>query len=415
MDQPLQAGTMRFFLKTCGMSLLFSLLAACGGADEISTRLPNGFSSTPVLFNDSSRLGSEALDVRTELRGVNSDGENAVVRVSWSLTDEGSAVLRSNSRVVLREFRDDLPRAVIDTKPISDDDPSGSFDVPVNTQDDISTQWHLELDRANLLAVPDITTHSVVNLGLILGRDTTPIDRLISVNLELVRDSYTASNIDNRREHNFSVSVRGRLNLGLNPDSPTAILTKPASVTGLIDDGMQPFTVIESGVVDIESPLTVTDERKDPLVYLVMDASSSLLNSECADDLYHAVSSTVITLAPAVNFEYRIFDTDVYEVESTLDFQPIASAASGSALYYALDTVVEDISEWEHPDRDIFIIAYSDGLDLASWNHYNFSTRDEVVAHVGDRLSSLAQLHQTNNNRSLRTFLVGFDLSLIHI
>jgi len=180
-------------------------------------------------------------------------------------------------------------------------------------------------------------------------------------------------------------------------------------VTGLVNDGQQPFAVRESGVLDTESPLTVTDVRKDPLVYLVMDASSSLLDGECSDDLYHAVSSTVITLAPSVNFEYRIFDNEVYEVESTLEFLPISGGPSGSALYYALDTVVADIEQWENPDRDIFIIAYSDGLDLASWNQYDFSSRDAVVTHVGRRLSSLAQQHQQFNGRTLKTFLVGFN------
>jgi len=199
------------------------------------------------------------------------------------------------------------------------------------------------------------------------------------------------------------------LSLDSEPDVTGEIPTKSVSVTGLVENGLQPFTVIESGVVDSESPLTVTDERRDPLVYLIMDASSSLASSECADDVYHAVSSTVITLAPAVNFEYRIFDTEVYEVSSTLDFLPLAGNASGSALYYALDTVVEDISQWENADRDIFIIAYSDGLDLASWNHYDFASRDDVVSHVGYRLSNLVEQHQTNNDRSLRTFLVGFD------
>ncbi len=413
MDQPLQVSVMRYPTKICGITLLVASLAGCGGADELSERIPNALAGTPVVFNDlgvinNSALNS-ALDVRTELRGVNSDGKNAVVRVSWALTDTGFAALKPNSRIVLRQFRNDTPTAVINIKPVSEDAPSGSVDVPVNTQSDSDTQWYLELDRANLLAVPDITTHSIVNVGAILKRDTTPLEQLVSVDVQLVEDSYTATNINNRREHNFALAVNGRLNLGQNPDNPDEMLTKPAFVTGLVDEGREPFTVIESGVVDTESPLMVTDERKDPLVYLVMDASSSLLQSECADDLYHAISSTVISLAPAVNFEYRIFDTDVYEVDSTLEFLPISGGASGSALYYALDTVAEDISKWEHSDRDIFVIAYSDGLDLASWNHYDFATRDDVVTHVGRRLSNLVQQHRDLNDRSLRTFLVGFD------
>jgi len=409
MDQPLQVEGMRTLKKSCVAASLLALLAACGGADELNERIPTGVTDLPITLNDLGTIDVPALDVRTELRGVKSDGENAVVRISWSLTDAGAVALKPNSRIVLREFSDGAPRAAIEIKPVSDNAPSGSIDIPVNTSDDADTQWYLELDRANLLAVPEITTHNIVNVGSILKRDTTPLDDLVSVNLELVEGSYTAANIDGRREHDLTVSVSGRLGLGPNPDNPEEILTKAASVTGLVEDGMQPFTIIESGVVDTESPLTVVGHRKDPLVYLVMDASSSLTTSECADDLYHAISSTVLTLAPAVNFEYRIFDTDVYEVESTLEFLPITGNASGSALYYALDTVVEDIAQWENPDRDIFIIAYSDGLDLASWNHYNFATRDDVVSHVGRRLSNLVQQHETNNGQTLRTFLVGFD------
>ena len=394
-------------LKIGGSLLMLATVAGCGGSDDLSSRVPNGSSPNPIVFDDgeSVGLGQQALQVSHELRGVNSAGDAGVVRVSWSLTASGEGVLRSNSQVRLREFNSDQPGKVLASQRVSSEEPSGSFDVPVDTESDVDTSWYLELDRADLTAVPGVTHFSVVNLESILKRNTTPLERLDKVKLSLVEDSYTAENIGNRREHNFSVSVAGELRV----EGDSSGNTRSVFVTGLVSDVEQPFLVRESDIHESESPLTVTDVRKDPLVYLVMDASSSMLDNECADDLYHAVSSTVITLAPSVNFEYRIFDNEVYRVDSTLEFLPIAGEASGSALYYALDTVVADIEQWENPDRDIFIIAYSDGLDLASWNHYDFASRDAVVSHVGRRLSGLAQQHQQFNGRSLRTFLVGFD------
>lgn len=408
--QPLQSRGMDTRLIMIVYAILLAALAGCGGSDELSNRVPNGFSSTSDVLDDGvSRVGP-AFTARQELRGVSADAENAVVRVSWALTDDGMAVLRPNSRIRLRTFEDDIPGRVIETRAVNEDAPSGTFDMPVNTETDTETSWYLELDRADLTAVPGITGSSVLNLGDILRRNTTPLNDLRSIDIELLPDSYTAETMGNRREHNFSVNVKGLLEFDPDQfDSVEERITKEISVTGLLTAERQPFVLTEDGVDDGESPLTVTDQRKDPLVYLVMDASSSMQESECSDDLYHAVNSTVITLAPVANFNYRIFDNEVFEVDSTLEFLPIDGVASGSALYFALDTVVADILRWENRDRDIYIIAYSDGLDLASWNHYDFDSRDAVVTHVGRRLGALAQEHADTNGRELKTFLVGFD------
>ncbi len=396
-------------LKMGACAVLVAAMIGCGDSGGLSSRVPKGYSGAPEPLNDGVTISQPALNVRQELRGVNADGENAVIRVSWSLTDQGINALQPNSQVRLRAMRDDTPAEVIETQPVSEETPAGTIDVPVNTEADANTQWYIELDRANLTAVPGITNYSVLNLSHILSRNTTALDKLQSVELSLVPESYSAENIGNRREHEFTVAVSGELDIGPDPENSGENRTKSVFVTGLLKDGAQPFILRESGILDTESPLSVTDQRKDPLVYLVMDASSSMMDSECSDDLYHAISSTVITLAPSVNFNYRIFDNEVYEVESTLEFLPIEGEASGSALYYALDTVVADIEKWENRDRDIFIIAYSDGLDLASWNHYNFASRDAVVAHVGRRLHSISQQHFQFNGRTLKTFLMGFD------
>jgi hypothetical protein len=392
-----------------GLLLVLVVMAGCDSGGNLAERIPTGLSEAPTVFSDDVQSNTPALNVRQELLGVDADGQSAVVRVSWALTSAGSQAVRSNSRVRLRVLRDGEPAEVIETQPVSEEEPVGEIDVPVNTETDQATRWYLELDRADLQAVPSLTTYTVVSLDTLLQRKTTPLEDLQRVELSLVKDSYIASNVGNRREHKFSVSVQGDLAVPAESGEDGSLKTIPVHVTGLLDDGQLPFSVYESGVLDTESPLSATDVRKDPLVYLIMDASSSMLNSECADDLYHAVSTTVVTLSPAATFKYRIFDNEVYEVSSTLEFAPIASDASGSALYYALDTVVSDIEQWVDIDRDVFIIAYSDGLDLASWNHYNFASRDAVVTHVGRRLSNLAQQHSQQNGRLLKTFLVGFD------
>ncbi len=408
--QPLHIQRMDTRVRFYVYIILQISLIGCSGGDELADRVPSGDSGIPAVFHDeASAPKNPAVQVQQELRGVSADGETALVRLSWTLTREGLSALRPNSRIRLRSYRNKIPGDVIETQSVSAETPSGIIDVPVNTESDIDRNWYIELDRADLSAVPGVTGFTVLSLGDLLRRNTTPLDRLKSVELSLIEGSYSAETVNNRREHRLTVSVSGQLVRDPDPLNPSVELTQPVNVTGLLADNLQPFTMVESGVVDTESPLTVTDQRKDPLVYLVMDASSSLQESECLDDLYHAITSTVITLAQSANFEYRVFDNEVYEVDSTLEFLPFEGAASGSALYYALDTVVTDILEWENRDRDIFIIAYSDGLDLASWNHYDFANRDDVITHVGRRLRALAQEHHQINDRSLKTFLLGFD------
>jgi len=198
-------------LKMGSGLVLLAVMAGCGGSDDLSSRVPNSIPADSAVLNDSGTISQSALNATYELRGVNSDGDAGVVRVSWSLTDSGFDTLRSNSRVRLRELRDGQPGRVIDSRAVSEESPSGVFDVPVDTTADIETRWRLELDRADLTAVPGITNFTVVNLESILRRSTTDLSRLRSVELSLVEDSYTAENIDNRREHNFSVSVAGHV------------------------------------------------------------------------------------------------------------------------------------------------------------------------------------------------------------
>ena len=397
------------FLKFLAGLAILAAAAGCGGPDELSSRVPSGISGDTGVFDDGQSVARGPFYWNHELVGVDSDGERGVVRLSWALTEQGIEALGPNSRMLFRTVQDGRPGNVLESREVSAVSSFGTIDVPVNTKNDADRVWRLELARVDLDEVPGLVDYSEVNFASILTRKTTPLEQIRSVELSLLEDSYTAKNNGNRREHNFSVSVGGQLAIDVGAANGFSEQTRNVSVTGLVDNDRQPFLIRESGVHDTESPLTVTDVRKDPLVYLVMDASSSMLQGECSDDLYHAVSSTVITLAPSAIFSYRTFDNEVHVVGSTLEFAPSDAQASGSALYYALDTVVADIERWENPDRDIFIIAYSDGLDLASWNHYNFASRNEVVAHVGQRLSGVSQQHQQINGRNLKTFLVGFD------
>jgi len=395
--------------KILRSAVCVALVAVLHGCDsDVVSRAPNGPTAADSgAFGDDAAFTHAALNVSTQLRGVNSDGRNAVVRVAWSVTAAGLQTLGGRSQVRLRNYTNGSATGVIASQPVSEDTSSGVFDIPVDVVEDTSTQWFLELDRAALSLVPNLSGFTVVNLEPILSRKTTPLDVVTQAELELVPDSYTADNVGGRREHNFSVHVKGRIPVN-DPNQP-AHNTKPVFVTGLVQNGNKPFRIIESGVEDIESPLSVTDDRKDPVLYLVMDVSSSVVQGQCWDDLQHAVSSTIINLAGATNLEYRIFDNEIYRIESTLDLLPISGEASGSALYHSLDRVVGELESWEHRDRDIFIIAFSDGLDLASWNHYDFASRQDVVTHVGRRLNGMALQHSFYNQREFKTFLVGFD------
>jgi len=386
---------------------LSSIACQSGCDSDIAERRSAGsnLSATGVL-DDAANL-QPALHVVTQLRGVSSNGRSAVVRVAWSLTEQGIESLSGRNQVRLRHYKNNSPGRVIATRAVSESEPSGEFDVPVDTSDDLHTKWLLELDRASLEAVPNLAAYSLVDLEPILARAETPLEDVTQAELALLPDSYTATNVAGRREHEFSVHVKGRI--PINDENQPAHNTKPIFVTGLVQDESKPFRVIESGINDIESPLTVVDDRRDPILYLLMDVSASVVQGQCWDDLQHAVTSTIIHLADSVNLEYRIFDNEIYRIESTLDLLPLSGEASGSAIYHSIDRVLGEIEEWEHKDRDIFIIAFSDGLDLASWNHYDFESREAVIAHVGRRLSDVAWRHKRHNRRDLKTFLVGFN------
>jgi len=300
-----------------------ALVAALLGCDaDFGARHPKPDLASHTVLNDAFTEASPALLVSTNLIGLDAEGRYATLQISWSLSDYGVSNLTPQSRVNLREFSAEGVGKVLASQAVSADIPNNEFELPIDVDVDSGKRLALELDRSTVSTTPGSNGFVAVNLAGILLPPETPLDRLQSAKLSLQADSYHSEIVNNRREHTFSAS----------PETDDVVDIKTVSVTGLVNDGRRPFTVIESGVEDIESPLTVIAERQDPIIYMLMDISSSMVHGECWDDMLHAVSSTAITVRRAAEFKYYAFDSAVHPLNSLSEVAPIEGEASGSAL-----------------------------------------------------------------------------------
>jgi len=220
------------------------------------------------------------------------------------------------------------------------------------------------------------------------------------MHVELVPGSYNSEVVGDRREHRFAVRVLAKYNDLASQQSTNC---EALSLEDIESGTLQPvigldkkadanFVALEYGEADVESPVTVSYSKESLGVYLVMDVSSSVVESRVAHYMLDAVSRSVISLAQFSDFNYRIFGTNVYELGSLRDINFDDPAGSGTALYYSIDTALDDIENYAPAGQNKIIIAISDGHDLASRNFYPaFKSHEQVREHIAQRIVNVQE------------------------
>ncbi len=365
-------------------------LWACGGGD---VRTPA--QSDAVLLEDGtvdlteSSSAPPLIRVSSRLVGTSGDAKEADIVIDWTLDQAGREVLTRNSVVFVAVLGADGSRTVVSRQRIeaSDDDETveGEIDVVVPADTDVA-EIQVGLDNIEAGRVTDAPTYATVNLPAVLRAEDTDLDRILNLRASLEPGSYTSAVEDGRRMHRFSVRVEAELD-GITDENAESSSDSWVSVTGLDFATSQHFIAVEDGYNDPESPVRAAYVEQPITVFLVMDVSSSITLAGAADELLDAVSRTLLALAPVAAFDLRVFASDVFEIDSLRDLAFDELTDSGTALYRAVDTALDDI---ESTPGDVVLIGFTDGRDLASRNFYPaFLSHGQVLDYVADRLANV--------------------------
>lgn len=362
------------------------MLAACEGGDVRR----NANSDVALLDDGQITLSSGVsdaplIDVDTRLLGTSANGRVADLELQWSLAPEAQPAIRRSTTLVVTARSADGGTEILTRERVAVDELDGEIDVAIPVDTPV-TEITLGLEGLVAGLVDDLPAVTSVSLPNVLTVPPTPVDQITSLQAELVPNSYRSEIENGRRWHRFAVRVEGELADG----APNQ--AGPVSITGLDQDTSRHFTAFEGGINDPESPVTARFEEQRVTVYLIMDVSSSVSLAGAADDLIDAVARTVLTLAPFAQFDYRVFASDVYEIESLRDLNFDDLNDSGTAFYRAVDSAIDD-AESHH--GDVLMIAFTDGRDLASRNFYPaFLSHEQVLEHVVNRLENVVEARQ---------------------
>lgn len=202
----------------------------------------------------------------------------------------------------------------------------------------------------------------------------TDLTSVTDFSLEFVEDSYSTETTGQRRLHRFGVRAYDQ---------------ECVSIRGLSSDLGSFFSIAENGIHDVESPVTFDSRDNRVKVYMVLDASSSITLDAAAEGSVRAAVENVVSQMPDdYELDYRQFNGEVTRLASHLDYQSDASE-SGTAFYYAIDTVLDDIEAQGNNNDYHVIVAFTDGLDLASRNYYGTGyTHESVKQYVRNRITT---------------------------
>jgi len=214
------------------------------------------------------------------------------------------------------------------------------------------------------------------------------------VSAELIDGSYESSLVDGRRVHRFAVKVTdpsaGPIDdlLDVN-DDPAAL---EYTISGLENNAEAHFFALENEAIDIESPVTVAFDEHPLAVYFVIDRSKSIVDSRQAHLLSNAVSNTVIALTQNVQFDYRTFNGTVNRISSLRELDFDTSDASATALYYAIDTALDDIENFGSIEQD----------------KVSFIDNEQVHEYIVQRVRQVRNTQKEVLGRQLDVYTIGF-------
>jgi len=374
-------------------------------------------------FNDGSVAPGGALQLNNALllnssfTGVSADGLEADMLLRYKLRPEMLPAITPATQLVVsindKGRLEELYRARMSNDGLED-----QLEITVKPSvDGASLVVGLENLKADV--VTDIPSNSIISLPTALDLQDSELATVSGVAVQLVPGSYSSAVVGDRREHRFAVRVFSE-NDGQTGSSVQckSLDNLPAEkikefglqpVIGLDKNAQNNFVALENGSAypDIESPVTVSFSKESLGVYFVMDVSSSVVSSGVAHHMIDAVSRSVVSLARFSDFNYRIFGTNVYEIASLRDINFEDPAGSGTALYYSIDTALQDIENYAPSEQNKIIIAISDGSDLASRNFYPaFTSHDQVRDYIAQRIGTVRDGQNSFYNSQLSAYFL---------
>ena len=398
--------------------LVCALMMGCDTQNSATPRFEPTNQNLGMQFDDDAAAaissGESVVDLSSNLVSTSKDGSEADLQVFFKINPSVADAISPQSFMQFDYVLPDNSSIPLIKAPIGDD-LSGSVDVTVPTDEDEATI----LATLGGVSAALIEPHGVLTAQLPAWeqRDTTDLSKVQAVKVALVKDSYETELVDGRRIHRFAVRVTDPSAGPLDYEQREKLLKTSQdpvqydySISGLENDSQAHFRAIESNVVDEESSVKVSFSEHKLAVYLVLDSSSSLVQTGQVPKITDAVSRAIIALRNTADFTYLRFTNDVHKIEGMRELVFDTSNQSGTALYYALDTALHEIENFGDPEQDKVVLVFTDGKDLASRNFYGkaFQSHAEVFENVNYRVQNVAAAQQAQLNRRLQVYTVGF-------
>ncbi len=375
----------RHWLPAIITLLLVLLLGACDPGD-----LETGSNRGLVGLRDgnSEKIDLEILDIeRTE------DGSGTELVLLYTLTDVDPDGLPAGASLVITIIDEDGdPLVVTGQIPLQPDSDSGQIEIiaPGNTGE-VAAVATLEIDDPE--TEDEVESETVGLLEIDLSNAVRPSDifAIEDFSLELVENSYESSLAGQRRLHRFTVRAYDQ---------------DCVSIRGLSEDVGEYFQLFENFFVDVESPVIYDSRNSFIRVYFVLDASSSVTDTD-RQQLMNAAAYASDRMRDDYVVDFRQFSGDIVKLDSYRDYEP-DDGQSATAFYYAIDTVLQEIEERGRNDDYNVIIGFTDGIDLASRNHYGpgFSN-DAIQALIRDRVEQFRTAPDFTHGSGLELHLLS--------
>lgn len=342
------------------------LLTACDPGD-----LETPATSTLVDLRDNS-TGKVELEILELLRPR--DGQDAELVLQYTLTGIDPASLPPDASLIITIVDDSgLPLVTTDSIPLESQIESGEVVVvvPANETSQVTAVAAVQVEGETGDTEISEETHAVLGIDLSNSVRATDLGLVRDFSSELVRGSYDSQIVASRRLHRFAVRVYDQ---------------ECVSIRGLDEDVGKFFTLLEDSFADSESPVTYDSRNNFINVYFVLDASSSITPSDQVQIL-SAARYASDRLRDDYVVDFRQFSGDIARLNSFRDYRPDVGQ-SATAFYYAIDTVLEEIDARGANEDYNVIIGFTDGIDLASRNHFGLAfSHDDVKRLVRDKVA----------------------------
>ena len=316
--------------------------AAIPGADAVPA-------NTMVQF---SVAGIDAIDSATGL---------ARWRLHWQLRDDIAATIEAGSQLRITPYAaakdpKQLPAGETVTVPMDATNTRGELVLPLS--DELTSVVLAVALDATADSPSPLWTHGSAPLELPKKLLQAAAEPASSLYPHLVPGSYVSRIKDGRREHRLALRV-----LDQNCRSVPRIKQREPGANGPGD-----LTILENDRVDSESSLEVTHGHNEITLYLVIDVSSSI-GDDAPQVVDAAQSVTEIFESRGYLVDIRQFSGTVTRLASLEDLR-FETGESATAMYYAIDTVLDDIGQRSANSDHNAILVLTDGQDYASRNYY---------------------------------------------